>query len=194
MFRGGHCDGSELSASPKPVYLLRFGVPYDERQSFGGKGTGMLKPEDLIGTWEMVEYYLEKDGKRVYPLGTGCKGYLMYTPDGYVSAQQMATGRPAYASGDLHEGTAEEMAAAAHGEEMAAAAHGYMAYAGRYEIVSLDPETGDVTVRHSMNVSMNPTWLGQSQERNAHVEDGILTIHAPVNGAHLVWRKVTNKE
>ena len=51
---------------------------------------------------------------------------------------------------------------------MAAAAHGYMAYAGRYEIVSLDPETGDVTVRHSMNVSMNPTWLGQSQERNAH--------------------------
>ena len=100
----------------------------------------MLKPEDLIGTWEMVEYYLEKDGKRVYPLGTGCKGYLMYTPDGYV------------------------------------------------------PETGDVTVRHSMNVSMNPTWLGQSQERNAHVEDGILTIHAPVNGAHLVWRKVTNKE
>lgn len=145
----------------------------------------MLKPEDLIGTWEMVEYYLEKDGKRVYPLGTGCKGYLMYTPDGYVSAQQMATGRPAYASGDLHEGTAEEMAAAAHG---------YMAYAGRYEIVSLDPETGDVTVRHSMNVSMNPTWLGQSQERNAHVEDDILTIHAPVNGAHLVWRKVTNKE
>ena len=29
----------------------------------------MLKPEDLVGTWEMVEYYLEKDGERVYPLG-----------------------------------------------------------------------------------------------------------------------------
>ena len=41
----------------------------------------MLKPEDLIGTWEMVEYYLEKDGKRVYPLGTGCKGYLMGTDE-----------------------------------------------------------------------------------------------------------------
>ena len=24
----------------------------------------MLKPEDLVGTWEMVEYYLEKDGVR----------------------------------------------------------------------------------------------------------------------------------
>ena len=47
-----------------------------------------------------------------------------------------------------------------------------------------------MTVRHTMNVSMNPTWLGQTQERNAHVEGGILTIHAPVNGAHLVWRKV----
>ncbi|MEF2593018.1 MAG: lipocalin-like domain-containing protein [Eggerthellaceae bacterium] len=141
----------------------------------------MLKPEDLVGTWEMVEYYLEKDGERVYPLGEDCKGFLMYTPDGYVSAQQMATGRPAYASGDLHDGTPEEMAAAAHG---------YMAYAGRYEIAALDPETGDVTVRHTMNVSMNPTWLGQTQERNAHVEGGILTIHAPVNGAHLVWRKV----
>ena len=73
----------------------------------------MLKPEDLVGTWEMVEYYLEKDGERVYPLGEDCKGFLMYTPDGYVSAQQMAAGRPAYASGDLHDGTPEEMAAAA---------------------------------------------------------------------------------
>lgn len=54
----------------------------------------MLRPEDLVGTWEMVEYYLEKDGERVYPLGEDCKGFLMYTPDGYVSAQQMATGVP----------------------------------------------------------------------------------------------------
>ena len=68
-----------------------------------------------------------------------------------------------------------------------------MAYAGRYEIVSLNAETGDVTVRHTMNVSMNPTWLGQTQERNAHVEDDLLTIHAPVNGAHLVWRKVASQ-
>lgn len=141
----------------------------------------MLKAEDLVGTWEMVEYYLEKDGVRTYPLGQDCRGFLTYTPDGYVSAQQMAMGRPAYASGDLHEGTPEEMAAAAHG---------YMAYAGRYEIVALDAESGDVTVRHTMNVSMNPTWLGQTQERNAHVEGDLLTIHAPVNGAHLVWRKV----
>ena len=75
-------------------------------------------------------------------------------------------------------------------EVTSCAAEGAVAGAALITVQGLDPETGDVTVRHTMNVSMNPTWLGQTQERNAHVKDGILTIHAPVNGAHLVWRKV----
>ena len=45
---------------------------------------------------------------------------------------------------------------------MAAAAHGYLAYSGRFEV---DEEKQELT--HHMEVSMNPTWLGQSQPRIA---------------------------
>ena len=130
----------------------------------------------LVGTWKLVKYTLnDENGKEYYPMGEDCKGFLMYAPDGYVSAQLMASGRPAYKSGDLHHGTQEEMAAAAEG---------YMAYTGTYEV---NEET--MTVMHQMEVSMNPTWLGQKQERHLKVEGGMVTISAPVNGATLVWKK-----
>ena len=86
----------------------------------------------------------------------------MYNPDGYMSAQLMQQGRPAYASGDLHTGTKDEMAEAAHG---------YLAYAGKYE---LDEE--NQTVYHTMNVSMNPTWLGDTQPRVFKLDGNTLSI------------------
>ncbi|MCW1040879.1 lipocalin-like domain-containing protein, partial [Streptococcus anginosus] len=55
---------------------------------------------------------------------------------------------------------------------MAQAAEGYLAYSGRYEI---DEDKGELT--HHMDVSMNPTWLGQSQPRVAQIVDGKLKIY-----------------
>ena len=74
--------------------------------------------EALVGAWKLVEYSIEntkKPGERFYPMGRDATGFLMYTPDGYVSAQMMASGRPVYESGGLHNGTMEEMAKAAKG-------------------------------------------------------------------------------
>ena len=134
--------------------------------------------EQLIGTWQLVKYTLQDEsGKDFYPLGKDCRGFLIYTADGYVSAQLMASGRPAYKSGDLHKGTQEEMAAAAKG---------YIAYAGKY---SVDEENR--TLKHHMDVSMNPTWLEQVQERYLEIEDNTVTITASVNTAVLKWKKVT---
>ena len=134
--------------------------------------------EQLVGTWRLLKYTLQdEDGKDYYPLVEDCRGFLIYTADGYVSAQLMASGRPAYQSGDLHEGTQEEMAAAAEG---------YIAYAGKY---SVDGE--NKILKHQMDVSMNPTWLDQVQERYLEIEGNKVTITASVNTAVLVWEKAT---
>ena len=50
-----------------------------------------------------------------YPMGEDVTGFIMYHPEGYMSAQMMSPGRPKYAAGGLHTGTQEEMAAAAEG-------------------------------------------------------------------------------
>lgn len=132
--------------------------------------------EQLIGTWKLVKYTLkDENGKEFYPMGEDCTGFLMYTPDGHVSAQLMASKRPVYTSGDLHHGTQTEMAAAAEG---------YMAYAGKFEV-----NEKKMTLIHQMAVSMNPTWLGQKQERYLKIEGNKVSITADVNTAVLVWEK-----
>src|SRR5258708_12636766 len=62
--------------------------------------------------------------KRV-PMGGKAQGIIMYTPDGYVSAQLMTPGRRDFASGDWFKGMPEETA-----EE----ASGYIAYSGPFHV------------------------------------------------------------
>jgi hypothetical protein len=132
--------------------------------------------EVIVGTWRLAEFTLTKpDGEIIYPLGKDATGFIMYTPDGYMSAQLMAQGRPVYASGDTFKGTQEEMAAAALG---------YMAYSGKYEV---DDEKSTLT--HHMEVSMNPTWLGQAQLRNVKLVGNRITITTNINTAILIWER-----
>ncbi|MDK6805133.1 lipocalin-like domain-containing protein [Aerococcus sp. UMB7834] len=133
--------------------------------------------DQVIGAWKLISYQTtDASGQVVYPLGEDAKGFILYTPDGYMSAQIMAQGRPAYESGDLHKGTPDEMAQAAEG---------YLAYSGRYEI---DEDKGKLT--HHMDVSMNPTWLGQSQPRVAKIKDGKLKIYNGLKPEdQLVWKR-----
>ena len=59
----------------------------------------------------MVSYEVSDiEGNRTYPMGEDATGFIMYHPEGYMSAQMMSAGRPKYASGALHTGTQEEMA------------------------------------------------------------------------------------
>ncbi len=81
--------------------------------------------EQLIGTWKLVSY-VEKptDGSEPFcPMGTEPKGIIMYTPDGYMSAQLEHPGRPKFASGDWFKGTPEEIKVEASG---------YIAYSGPF--------------------------------------------------------------
>ncbi|MBJ9925962.1 lipocalin-like domain-containing protein, partial [Burkholderia cenocepacia] len=50
--------------------------------------------EQLVGAWRLVSYEIRpRDGGTVtYPLGRDARGWILYTPDGYMSAQLMAAG------------------------------------------------------------------------------------------------------
>jgi hypothetical protein len=56
----------------------------------------------FTGAW-MLESYTEHpvDGPApFYPLGENAEGIIMYTPEGFMSAQIMRVGRPEFASGE----------------------------------------------------------------------------------------------
>ncbi len=83
--------------------------------------------EQLIGTWRLVSYIESPvDGLPKHsPLGEKPEGMIMYTPDGYMSAQLMRPGRKNFASNDWFMGTPEEFT-----EE----ATGYIAYSGPFHV------------------------------------------------------------
>lgn len=71
----------------------------------------------LVGAWRLDEFSVAAQDGTV-SLGEDVEGLIVYTPDGYMSAQLMEPGP----SGEFMPGTLEEDAAAAAG---------YIAYSGR---------------------------------------------------------------
>jgi lipocalin-like protein len=138
----------------------------------------------LIGAWTLQSYESRAlDGSDVtYPLGIDAHGVIMYTPDGYMSAQLMRSDRTPFDRDDPH---------CAHDDELAAAAGGYMSYGGPFSVVE------DGLIAHHVEVSLLPNWIGGIQYRRAHLRDSYLEL-APaepivINGAprnaKLVWRR-----
>jgi hypothetical protein len=141
--------------------------------------------QNLIGAWKLVSY-VEKpvDGSPdSYPLGENAQGIIMYSPDGYMSAQLMKPERGRFASGDWFDGTAEEYA-----DE----ASSYIAYTGPFHV---DEASGELT--HTMFISLFPNWTGQTQPRVVKLEGDTLQLStaAPIRSAgkevmsYLTWRR-----
>jgi N-ethylmaleimide reductase len=60
----------------------------------------------LIGVWALVSYTDEQPNREdTYPFGPQPQGFLIYTADGFVSAQLMKPDRPAFQSPDWDHGT-----------------------------------------------------------------------------------------
>jgi len=118
----------------------------------------------LIGAWKLVSY-VEKpiDGSAPsYPMGENPMGIIMYTPDGYMSAQLMRPDRKAFSSGDWFDATTDE-----YREE----ATTYIAYSGPFHV-----NEGEKTLSHSMFVSMYPNWIGQTQPRIVSIDRDVLHL------------------
>jgi Lipocalin-like domain len=138
----------------------------------------------VLGAWELVSYTIEDSpsGETTYPLGHNPVGLIMYTEDGYMSAQLMRSDRFAT---DPPE-PPEETAAAE-----SAFATGYLAYSGPFQV---DEATG--TLYHQVRVSLFPKWLGSTQLRCSHLEGDNLTLSGSntsadgVTSTHtLLWKR-----
>jgi hypothetical protein len=141
--------------------------------------------EQLIGAWKLVSY-VEKpvDGSDpLYPMSEDPRGIIMYTPDGYMSAQLMHPDRGNFASGDWFDGTEAE-----YKNE----ASTYIAYTGPFHV---DEEKQTLT--HSMFISLFPNWTGQTQPRLVKIEGDLLhlsTASPIVSGgktvnSYLTWKR-----
>lgn len=139
----------------------------------------------LIGAWTLISYVEEPvDGSASFePLGPNPQGIIMYTPDGYMSAQLARPDRPNFPSGDWFAGTAEDYTSEASS---------YIAYTGPFHV---DEETQTLT--HSMFISLFPNWTGQTQPRAVSLEGDTLHLGtvSPIQSSgrtvnsHLTWRR-----
>jgi hypothetical protein len=149
-----------------------------------GARSGPLR-DALIGAWQLVSC-VETDvatGEVFLPMGEHPQGFILYTPDGYMSAQLSAADRPNFESGDMYKGKPEEYVAAGLS---------YLAYSGRYYV-----DEASRTVEHEMFVSLFPNWKGQRQARIVKLDEKELHLspNRPLmfNGslkmATIIWRR-----
>ncbi len=108
--------------------------------------------EQFIGTWNLVYYKIIKaDGSIFsYPYGKNCKGNILYTKAGRMTALLMNPDRPNYEIAHPWKGTSEEMKKAIRG---------YTSYAGKFRIEKN-------SVIHQVDLSLFPNWIGTDLVRN----------------------------
>jgi hypothetical protein len=152
----------------------------------GGAREGSLRRQ-LIGTWRLISY-VERDvdsGKKNLPMGERPLGFIIYAPDGFVSAQLAAADRSPFLANDPYGGTPEEYARAAGR---------YIAYCGRFHVDEVNR-----SLTHEMQISLFPNWLGQRQARLVEIDGNMLRLAtaAPMifggcrKMAALVWQRVS---
>ena len=130
----------------------------------------------LLGAWELESYVdIAEDGLVAgKPLGDDARGMLIYSSDGFMSAQLARVGRRPFLSGDWFAPTPAEMEGASR----------YIGYCGRY---SVDEEARSVV--HEVAISFFPNWEGHAQMRRARRTDRglVLTPDKPIrSGGRLV--------
>jgi hypothetical protein len=142
----------------------------------------------LIGAWQLVSC-VETDmatGEVFLPMGEHPKGFILYTPDGYMSAQLSASDRRDFASGDMYRGVPDDYIAAGVS---------YLAYSGPYYV-----DEARRTVEHEMAVSFFPNWKGQRQLRIPQLDGDRLVLatdrprlfDGSFKTARITWRRATS--
>ena len=118
---------------------------------------------DLIGSWSLESYTDTVEGAgAVLPLGINPTGLLIYTPDGFMSAQLMSLDRSPLDVGDLKSSTQSDY------QEKS---DGFIGYSGEYQF---DEVTA--TVSHIPSVSFVPALIGRRLKRQVKLDGDRLTL------------------
>ena len=119
--------------------------------------------EQLIGAWKLVSYVEEPvDGSApFYPLGEEPKGIIMYTPDGYMSAQLLTPGQKPFGE-DRSGGT---------DADWAQVGRNYVAYTGHFFLDEKGDSQGRPVLMHHMRTSSLPYLIGDTQRRMVKITE-----------------------
>jgi len=194
---GKSCPNAETWARPADGHTgTNTGKGLAAKKPCGGERGESFRSR-IIGAWELVDYhaYAESDpSDKIYPMGRDCQGIILYTPDGYMSAQLQTPGQPHFAQNDLSGGTQEELAEAGKN---------YLAYTGPFYV----DESGEQPIlRHHMSVSSFPNWLGNTQRRLVKITeengdkylnlapDGAIDVGGEKRVPNLKWRRLPDNQ
>jgi hypothetical protein len=120
--------------------------------------------ERLVGSYRLRSFRdIADDGEVREPLGARPVGFILYSPERYMTAVLMAADRPNFGAGDILSGTDAERVQAF------ATASGY---AGRWHI-----EDGHVV--HHLEAATFPNWTGSVQRRPYEIEGDELRLFPP---------------
>ncbi len=138
----------------------------------------MLDSNAFVGTWQLACWQVtQPDGTIRYPYSKDVVGYLVYTADGYMSAEIMDPDRrqsdPRF---PLEIAAAQSLS----DSDRARAYSTYVSYCGTYTV------EGN-TVTHHVKAALIPSWTGSKQVRHFKFDDGCLILEA--GNQKLIWER-----
>jgi|SRR5882762_3611966 len=148
--------------------------------------------ENFVGTWRLIDYsFFYADGIVEHPWGPEVSGYLLYSAQGYMSANLSPAHRTWRSRRARLEAEVPGATRISHSRiSRRAIPRDYIAYSGKF---TLD---GD-TITHHVEVSLFPNWVGLPQLRHYAFEGNQLTLRTePLKSgkttlvAQLRWERV----
>jgi hypothetical protein len=119
--------------------------------------------QKIVGAWKLESYIAyptpESPIQRpTFPMTKNVTGFIMYTPDGYLSAQMLIPGQQSFKRGEGEE------------PQWAEAGKRFFAYCGPYYI-SDEGAGREEILRHTFQVCNLPGWIGDVQVRTHRFEE-----------------------
>ncbi len=138
----------------------------------------MAESNPFVGTWKLISWEVtQPDGTIQYPYGKEVIGFLIYTADGYMSAEIMDPDRQqSDPNFPLELATDQTLADA----DRAQAYSTYLSYCGTYTV------KGNMLTHHVKAGSI-PSWTGSDQPRDFRFNQGYLIIG--VGNQKLTWER-----
>lgn len=121
----------------------------------------MIMQGQIEGGWELVAWEIHYGESEVaYPFGTGPKGLLVYTSDGFMSAQLSVSVRPSLQGQSVRKLT---------DAQRQSLLEGFFAYCGAYTVI-------ENSIVHHVSQALNPDFIGTDQVRRAELSNDHLTL------------------
>ena len=138
----------------------------------------MTDSNPFTGTWKLASWEVaQSDGTIHYPYGRNVVGYLIYTADGYMSAEIIDPDRrQSNPDFPLEMAAAQTLA----DPDRARAYSTCVSYCGTYTV------EGN-TVTHHVKAGLIPSWTGSEQPRSFRFEQGRLILGA--GNQKLTWER-----